>query len=75
MRFQPYTAGMSAVETFEVTHLADAQEDSWLVEATDPNDALEEAVRLASDAPGMYSVWDPQDPMGMPLVEREISER
>lgn len=59
------------METFEVTLLADDLESSWQIPAQDPDEALEIAI-AASAGVGIYSVWDPLDPMGMPLVEREV---
>lgn len=70
-RSSPTLCVVDATETFEVT-LQSENGLAWQIEATHPDEALREAVRLASNAPGIYSVWDPQDPMGMPLVECEV---
>jgi hypothetical protein len=58
-------------EKFEVTLLTDDDSDiSWKIAAETPEQALEEAMRLPDACAGIYSVWDPQDPNGMPLLER-----
>jgi hypothetical protein len=57
-------------EEFEVTLLTDDDFDiSWKIIAESPEQALEKAMRLPNACAGTYSVWDPQDPNGMPLLE------
>jgi hypothetical protein len=57
-------------EEFEVTLLTDLDTNlSWTVLADTPDQAMS-LVRDYPDAvSGIYSVWDPQDPNGMPLME------
>ena len=58
---------------FHVTHLGpDDSEDSWAIPSDDPEAALSAAIEAAGGTEGIYSVWDPEDPMGMPLLERTI---
>lgn len=55
---------------FPVTLLTSGNEDlSWHVSAATPSDALLEAINRSGLRSGIYSVWDPDDPFGMPLVE------
>jgi hypothetical protein len=59
-----------ATEEFEVTLLTTADTTfSWKVVAETPEQALEIAMGLPGACAGIYSVWDPQDPHGMPLKE------
>lgn len=59
--------------TFHVTHLStNDSENSWDIPAEDPEAALSTAIEAADRAEGIYSVWDSEDPMGMPLVERTV---
>ena len=61
------------METFEVTLLADSDENSaWKFDASTPTEALSEAYRASNGACGVYSVWDPQDVNGMPLIETTV---
>ena len=61
------------METFEVTLLADSDENSsWEFDASTPAEALTEAYRASSGACGVYSVWDPQVVNGMPLIEATV---
>lgn len=58
---------------FEVTFLGeDDSELTWIVEAETPETALKECSAKANRQHGTYSVWDPEDPHGMPLLERTI---
>jgi hypothetical protein len=58
------------METFEVTLLSDSDENlSWTFDTSTPVEALSEAYRASSGASGVYSVWDPMDAHGMPLIE------
>ena len=59
-----------STEKFEVTLLTSDDSDiSWKIIAETPEQALEKAMRLPDACAGTYSVWDPQDPNGMPLLE------
>ena len=59
--------------TFHVAHLGtNDSENSLNISAGDPEAALSAAIEAASRAGGIYSVWDPEDPMGMPLVGRTV---
>jgi hypothetical protein len=61
------------VPVFQVTHLGvDDAEYQWNIPADDPEVALTIAIEAARHSRGIYSVWDPDDPMGMPLGERTI---
>jgi hypothetical protein len=58
---------------FQVTYLgADDSENQWSSPADEPEAALAVAIEGADRRRGIYSVWDPEDPMGMPLAERTI---
>ena len=60
-------------EEFEVTLLTDNDFDiSWKITAETPEQALEKAKKLPDARPGTYSVWDPQDPNAMPLMEHIV---
>jgi hypothetical protein len=60
-----------ATEEFEVTLLTTADTTlSWKVFAETPEQALGIAMNFPDACAGIYSVWDPQDPNGMPLIER-----
>lgn len=61
-------AGTTTV--FPVSILLGSSEELHLwVEASDPEVAVTKVRRLEGDVPGIYSVWDPEDPMGMPVLE------
>lgn len=61
------------METFEVTLLCeDDSEFIWSVEALVPEEALTNCLERAVGKSGIYSVWDPEDPHGMPLLERTV---
>jgi hypothetical protein len=58
---------------FQVTHLGiDDSENQWSIPADEPEVALTIAIETAGHSRGIYSVWDPEDPMGMPLGEQTI---
>jgi hypothetical protein len=55
------------METFEVTLLCeDDTEFRWSMEALVPEEALNSCLERAEGKSGIYSVWDPEDPHGMP---------
>jgi hypothetical protein len=61
------------METFHITLLDDYEENlEWFITAANPSVALAEALVASQGSPGIYSVWDPQDPQGMPLLEETI---
>lgn len=61
------------METFHVTLLGDDEVDlEWFITAVNPSVALAEALVASQGSPGIYSVWDPLDPHGMPLLEEEV---
>jgi hypothetical protein len=51
----------------------DDSESTWEIPALDLEDALNRAIQTSGGASGIYSVWDPDDPMGMPLLERDVA--
>jgi thiamine biosynthesis lipoprotein ApbE len=58
---------------FDVTLLGpDDSEHSWRIHARDPEAALSAAIEASDRTSGIYSVWDPDDLVGMPLVERTL---
>ena len=60
----------NVTEEFEVTLLKDVNTTlSWTVTAETPEQALEIAMSRQNASTGTYSVWGPQDPNGMPLLE------
>lgn len=61
------------MEIFEVTFLGDDDSEATRrFEAATPEDALGAALIQMEIKQGTYSVWDPQDPHGMPLLERTV---
>lgn len=63
----------NAKEEFEVSLLTDVDTTfSWKVVAETPERAIDVAVDSPDACAGIYSVWDPQDPNGMPLGERTV---
>jgi hypothetical protein len=69
-------ATATAKEEFEVTLLTDVDTTlSWKVIAETPEQAIEIALGFPNACAGIYSVWDPQDPTGMPLKEYESKAR
>lgn len=65
-------AKLEATASFEVTLVDLGEERSWRVDANNPSDALSAVLGLSGSRTGIYSVWDPQDPHGMPVVEQTI---
>lgn len=66
-------AGTTTV--FPVTILLECIEERHLwVEASDPEEAVVRARVLERDVPGIYSVWDPEEPMGMPVFEQIVGD-
>ncbi len=61
------------MEMFPVTYLSDHDSMEWTINAATPEEALDEAVSRKESAEGVYSVWDPQDVRGMPLLERVLN--
>jgi len=58
------------IEEFEVTLLNDLDSTiSWSISADTPEQAIAFARKHPNSGTGIYSVWDPQDPNGMPLME------
>jgi hypothetical protein len=56
---------------FEVTLIGDDDTDQQgRITAASPEDALAEGFHMSQGQPGIYSVWDPSDLFGMPLLER-----
>lgn len=61
------------MEIFEVTFLDDDDSEvAWCCEAATPEDALGAGRIHMESKHGTYSVWDPRDPHGMPLLERTV---
>ena len=61
------------MEMFEVTlHCDNDEEFTWIIEALIPEEALTNCLELAVGQSGIYSVWDPEDPHGMPLLEKTV---
>jgi hypothetical protein len=66
-------ATVAAQERFPVTlMLEDGSEKSGYFDSPDPTGALESAMAAWDRLSGIYSVWDPVDPWGMPLAERTL---
>lgn len=66
-----HTNTATADVAFTVTFMDDTSETEWIVSAPNPEVALDQVLALSGE-PGIYSVWDPEDLFGMPVLERTI---
>lgn len=65
--------GALHIESFPVSILDESgREFLGTVMATSPEGAITGMRSQQSNRPGIYSVWNPEDPHGMPLVEVTI---
>lgn len=60
-------------QSFPVTYLSEeGAVQEWEYPTPEPGEALDTAMAVNHNRPGVYSVWDPEDRFGMPLLERFI---
>ncbi len=66
----------AAQERFPVTLMDEnGAEQSGYFDSPNPMAALEAATDAWDRASGIYSVWDPHDPWGMPLIEQDAPSK
>ena len=66
---------VDAMTDFPVTVLLESSEEITLsIRAARPGEALDRAVEATGGVSGIYSVWDPEDPMGMPVFEQVVGD-